>query len=510
MATAVYKLPKVQVSDRETVIAPQEGPQTRFLASSAQIVVYGGAAGGGKSYALLLDALRDTVLKSVRGFGVVIFRRDMTQVTQTGGLWDVSQELYPLTGGKPRQTPWLGWEWPEHKTSVRFGHLQHEKDKLAWQGSQIGLLGFDELTHFTESQFWYLVSRNRSAHGGRTRVRATTNPDPDSWVKSFLAPWVDPEYAGYHAKSGEVLWMHRDGDAINWYRRKADLPAHADPDHVKSVTFIEAKLSDNPKLLAVDPGYLANLLAMPAVDRERLMGGPLAWVLRAKGELFRDAGWFPILEERPTADMEWCRYWDRAATKPSDTNKDPDYTVGMLIGLQRQEGWYCIADIVRFREGPMEVDKRVKATAEADGRDVAQVFEQEPGASGKSEVAVYLRMLNGWVVEAVRPTGDKYTRAKPVASQAEAGNIRIVRGPYLHDFLNEVTAFPNPRVHDDQVDTLSGGTAWLRDNPQPSVRYFDEDAARILQERAMAAAQAGDLAAAIAARRGFGQIPRFG
>jgi predicted phage terminase large subunit-like protein len=126
----------------------------------------------------------------------------------------------------------------------------------------------------------------------------------------------------------------------------------------------------------------------------------------------------------------------------------------------------------------MEVDRRIRATAEADGKSVAQVFEQEPGASGKSEVDVYLRMLNGWVVEAVRPTGDKYTRAKPVASQAEAGNIDVVRGPWLHDLLSELGAFPNPRVHDDQVDTLSGGTAWLRDNPQPSIRFFDADAAR--------------------------------
>jgi hypothetical protein len=336
MAT-VYKLPKPAPAPGETVIAPQEGPQTRFLACGADIVVYGGAAGGGKSYALLLDALREAALKPVRGFGAVIFRRQATQITQTGGLWDTSLELCPLAGGKSFQSPRYGWRWSEHRTTITFAHLQHEKDKLAWQGSQIGLIGFDELTHFTEGQFWYMVSRNRSPSGGRSRIRATTNPDPDSWVKSFLAPWVDPEYEGLRAKPGEVLWMHRDGDTINWYRRKSEAPAHA-RETLKSVTFIEAKLADNPALTTADPGYLANLLAMPSVDRERLMGGPLAWVIRPKGELFQSE-WLRILDERPKGDhWEWVRYWDRAATKPHEGNKDPDYTVGMLIGLTATPG----------------------------------------------------------------------------------------------------------------------------------------------------------------------------
>jgi predicted phage terminase large subunit-like protein len=476
MAT-LYRLPKRAPAPGETVIAPQAGPQTRFLACGADIVVYGGAAGGGKSYALLLDALRDAALRPVKGFAAVIFRREATQITQPGGLWDTSLELYPLAGGNPFQSPRYGWRWPEHHASVVFAHLQHETDKLAWQGSQIPWLGFDELTHFLESQFWYMVSRNRSPHGAKTRIRATTNPDPNSWVKAFLAPWVDPDYEGIKASSGEVLWMYRDGDAIVWYRRRGDAPEDVRND-LKSVTFIEAKLSDNPKLTEKDPKYRSNLLAMPAVEREMLLGGPLAWVIQPKGELFQPE-WFPILDERPKGEQwEWVRYWDRAATKPSERNKDPDWTVGMLVGMDRDAGRYCIAHVVRFREGPMEVDRRINATARADGRGVAQVFEQEPGASGKTDVAIYLRELNGWVVEAVRPTGDKWTRAKPVASQAEAGNIWVVRGPWLHDLLSELGAFPNPRVHDDQVDTASGATAWLRDNPTPRMRFFDEDAAK--------------------------------
>lgn len=473
-----YKLPKVPVADGELVIAPQPGPQTRFLASSADICIYGGAAGGGKSYALLLDALRDAALAPVRGYGAVIFRRTSPQITQAGGLWETSSNIYPYAGGKPRQTPWLGWEWPKHRTTIRFGHLQHETDKFSHQGGQYPYIGFDELTHFTESQFFYLLSRNRSTSGARGRIRGTTNPDPDSWVKTFLAPWVDHSAAYLHsgrirATSGEVLWMWRDGDAITWYRRKSELPAHVDPDLVKSVTFIEAKLSDNPALLLADPRYLGNLMAMPAVDRERLLGGPLAWEIRAEGNLFK-SHWFHVLPARPTDGYEWVRYWDQAATEPSEQNKDPDYTVGTLLGYNRDTGRYCVADVVRLRAGPHGVDEAIRNTASRDGKSVAQVSEQEPGASGKSDANAFTRLLPGYVVDTVRATGDKVTRAKPFSSQAEAGNVDVVDGPWLNDWLNELAAFPNPRVHDDQVDSASGAASWIVDNPQASIRFFDE------------------------------------
>lgn len=472
MAGAIYRLPKVEAGGRR-VIAPQAGPQTRFLASAAHIVVYGGAAGGGKSYALLLDALRDAALAPVHGYGAVIFRRTSPQITATGGLWETSGALYPFAGGKPRQTPWLGWEWPEHATTIRFSHLQHETDKFAWQGSQIPYIGFDELTHFTESQFFYLLSRNRSTSGARARIRATTNPDPDSWVKSFLAPWVDrsPEYAGVRAESGQVLWMWRDGDAIVWFGSKHDAPEPV-RDHLKSVTFIEAKLSDNPALLQADPGYLANLLAMPAVDRERLMGGPLAWSIRAEGNLFK-RHWFKLVPARPSDGFEWVRYWDRAATEPSEANKDPDYTVGTLMGYNRDAGRFVVADVLRIRENPAGVERAIRRTAEQDGKSVAQVGEQEPGASGKSDANAFTRLLPGFVVDTVKPTGDKVTRAKPFSAQCEAGNVDLVAGAWNNDWLNELAAFPNPRVHDDQVDSASGAAAWLVDNPAPSIRFFD-------------------------------------
>lgn len=174
--------------DAKQAIRPQPGRQEAFWASAADIAIFGGAAGGGKSYALLLEALRHV---GNGQFSAVIFRRTFTQVSNPGGLFDASRELYPLAGGQPKATP-PGWRFPSGAT-VRFAHMQYEDDKLDWQGSQIALIGFDELTHFSQTQFFYMLSRNRSLCGVRPYVRATTNPDADSWVAKLLAWWIDPE-----------------------------------------------------------------------------------------------------------------------------------------------------------------------------------------------------------------------------------------------------------------------------------------------------------------------------
>jgi predicted phage terminase large subunit-like protein len=464
--------PDVDISNR-VLIGPQPGPQTAFLSCGAQITVYGGAAGGGKSYGLLLDAGRYACFDPVRGFGATIFRRTMTQVTQQGGLWETSLGLYPLTeGAKPRQTPWLGWEWPQHGTAVRFAHLQHEIDKQSYQGAQMAYLGFDELTHFTASQFWYMVSRNRSTSGVPPRIAATLNPDPDSWVKAFLGPWVDEAWPeSEQAESGEIRWFYRDGDAICWLHKPSQRPKWIERDEVYSVTFIEAKLADNPRLLEKDPGYRGRIRAMPLYERTIMEGGKKAWSIRKEGNVFR-AGWFKVVDAVPADECAWVRFWDFAATSMSEEKaQDPDYTVGTLVGLT-EDGRYYVRDMVELRGTPAEVEQLVINTAAGDGPDISQVCEQEPGSAGKSVAHHFVTMLDGYDAHAVPATGDKATRARPVSAQAEVGNVYVMRAPWLERWRSFLCAFPNPRVHDDHVDSLSGGCAWLRDNPRPRIRWF--------------------------------------
>jgi hypothetical protein len=142
------------------VIKPQAGPQELFLASAADMAIYGGAAGGGKTWAFLLEPLRHIHNPN---FGAVFFRREIPQITNEGGLWDESEKLYPLLGATSIQQP-LQWTFPS-SAKLTMTHLQHEKDVRNWQGSQVPLFLFDELTHFTRKQFFYMISRSRSTSG---------------------------------------------------------------------------------------------------------------------------------------------------------------------------------------------------------------------------------------------------------------------------------------------------------------------------------------------------------
>lgn len=252
-------------------IEPQPGPQTAFHRTNADIAVYGGAAGGGKTFALLLEPTRHLHRP---GFGAVIFRRTYPQITAEGGLWDQSANIYPWIGGRPLVGD-VEWRFPPHRTTISFRHLQHEANKYDWQGSQIPFLGFDELSHFSESQFWYLIGRNRSLCGIRPYIRASTNPDP-GWVKTLLAPWVDDEFDGPRAASGQVLWFIREDGKIQWVPR--------DTPDAKSLTFIGASVYDNKIMLETNPDYLANLKAQNPVERARLLDGN--WNVRREGLVY--------------------------------------------------------------------------------------------------------------------------------------------------------------------------------------------------------------------------------
>ena len=244
------------------ILKPQHGPQEIFLGTSADIAIYGGAAGGGKTYALLLEGLRHI---SNPGFGAVIFRRQSIQITQEGGLWDSSFEAYAgIKGALPKTSPRRHWRF-KSGARINFAHIDGDKDLEKWQGSQIAMIGYDELTHFTKRQFFYMLSRNRSSCGVKPYIRATCNPDADSWVAEFISWWIDPN-TGYPIaeRSGKVRYMVRSNEILLWADTKNELVARGiDENDIKSVTFIASTIEDNRILLQNDPGYLANLKALP-------------------------------------------------------------------------------------------------------------------------------------------------------------------------------------------------------------------------------------------------------
>jgi len=191
---------------------------------------------------------------------------------------------------------------------------------------------------------------------------------------------------------------------------------------------------------------------------------------RLAGSVFQ-RGWFGIVPDWPRGCRQ-VRYWDFAATEVADETprrrgKDPDWTVGLLLGEWRGQFW--VLDVQRVRLSPDGVEKLVAQTAALDGPSVEIWLEEEGGSSGKAVTATYRqRVLVGYTVRTWHTTGSKGERAKPVSAAAEAGNVFLVQAPWNAAFVDEVEKFGLPDVHDDQVDALSGahyaltlGQTWL-------------------------------------------------
>lgn len=247
---------------------PHPGPQERFLSSSADIVIYGGARGGGKSFALLIDALRHI---EVPGYRHVIYRRTSEEITKPGAMWDESSRIYPLFGGSPRVSK-LEWVFPSGAV-ISFGHCEHVQDLEKHKGRQFAGLGFDELTGFEEVQFWLLMGSNRSVCGVRPFVRATCNPVPNSWVADLIAWWIGEDGLAIPERAGVVRYFVRVNDVLQWADSAEEISEKFGADLVpRSLTFIPAKLFDNPSLMET-PEYLASLQSLPEIERRKHLDG---------------------------------------------------------------------------------------------------------------------------------------------------------------------------------------------------------------------------------------------
>lgn len=448
------------------VLQPQVGPQTMFLSSPADICIYGGAAGGGKTYGLLLSPLRH---KNVKGFGCTIFRKNYNQIFAQGGLWDEAQEMYHGIKGAQKRISEGAWSFNDKDgmvvSKVSFAHIERDDELDKWQGSQICEIGFDELTHFTEKMFFYMLSRNRSTCGVRPFVRATCNPDADSWVAKFISWWIDPE-TGYPIKerSGKLRWFIRRDENITWADSKEELwerfnlQTPEERTEPKSVTFIMSLVQDNKELLRINPGYLANLKALSLIERERLLHGN--WKIKAAaGLFFKREQLGNILEFLPADVTDWVRCWDLAASEKTDSG-DPAYTAGVLIG-KRSNGRYVIADVINKQMSAEAVRKTIKLTAQADRAAYKRVrirLPQDPGQAGKDQAESYIKFLSGFDVVARLESGSKEARAEPMAAQWQAGNFDILHGAWNEEYLMQLENFPEGKFK-DMVDASANGFA---------------------------------------------------
>jgi len=419
---------------------PNPGPQTRFLSCAANEVLYGGAAGGGKSAASIAMPLRWIENGNYRG---LFLRREAKYLSDA---LDKSTALYPHFGAKLVQSPKLIWTFPSG-AKIWLNHCEHESDVANYDSLEFHEVIFEELTHFTEKQYRGIRARIRGTDRTLPRnTRSTTNPGGPGheWVFKRFGNWLDPKHERF-AQDGEVRYFRGDEEV-----------SRGTEDSL-SRTFIGAKLADNPH---VTSEYRAQLLDLDPVRRAQLLSGD--WLAKPAAGMYFKSTWFGRAESLPKVQIRWCRYWDRAATV------DGDWTVGLLLG-RCADGVWIVADVVRLRGTPAVVQRAILSTAQKDGSRVAQVLEQDPAQAGIVERDMYARLLQGHNVRFVKPIGSKPERATGASAQAEAGKVFILceggRPPAWRDaFIGEVEAFEDDEKKydfDDQVDAFSGAFNYL-------------------------------------------------
>ncbi len=183
-------------------------------------------------------------------------------------------------------------------------------------------------------------------------------------------------------------------------------------------------------------------------------GGAVIYEFSAFARSLRGVG----LSRPEEAPYKRVRSWDLGATAKIGT-RDPDYTVGALMGRTADRKW-CIENIVRDRRSPQGTNDLIRETHEADDPDIVYTFIQDPGQAGKAQIASLVRLCEGRRCSWKTASGDKATMAQPFAAQVNVGNVSMLRAGWNRALMDELASFPNG-THDDQVDALSSGFARL-------------------------------------------------
>ena len=529
--------------------------QWAFLVAPQREVFFGGAAGGSKSSALLMGALR---FINVPGFNAILFRRTFPQLNMQDGL---ITRLINWTG--PARAKGLAdWNASEHRmtcresgATVQFGFMDSEQDAEKYLGTQVQYIAFDELTGFTEYHYTYMFTRNRSDNcpacdairsaeysqqlqklaatgqysldyvtqailrdGNLPRfiadqeikkerlsptltrlsrdalsqitprslrknlpaprgtfhrlvahvplqMRAASNPGNrgHEWVK---ARFIDDGQGGDPCKNGS-----KDCPECGALYKRSEWQSFPSQECPKDGAvlrqgsfFIPAFLYDNTHVNREE--YAASLKRSDPLRGEQMLTGN--WDIIARGDLFDTDKIIRISFDELPADLQYARGWDFAWTAVETEEarkKNPDWTVGVLMGMAR-EGTVYVIDVRRERHEPAGVKRMLIATASDDPKAVCQLIQQDPSA-GVYVADDMKNSLVGFYFEVEVVSGDKYKRALPFAAAVNAGKVRMVKAAWNADFINELrVAGPSDKFydHDDQWDAGSWSFIWLTKN----------------------------------------------
>ncbi len=422
-----------------------------FITNS--FVVTKNSAGGGKSDALLAAALQYV---DIPGYDALLIRDTYKNLTKPEGLLDRANEW--LMGSDARwNEKQKAWIFPSGAT-LSFGYLDAPRDHSSYQSSEYQFIGIDEAVNIRETHAKYMFSRLRKKMPeSYLNDLKQLHPDiAESILNSYYEAYKNIPLRYRCASNPPNIEQYARGE---WVKRKYVDPETKD----KDVVFIPAKIIDNPHLNQKE--YIKSLDKLDPITRAQLLTGD--WDIKVKGQFFQ-RGWFKIIDSLPPTDeiVKTVRRWDLAATVSNDSNKEPAWTVGVRMHETKLDGW-VIDSVIRLRETPLKIQKIIRQTADMDGKEVIVSMEQEPGSAGVSVIDTYrIKILPGFIFDGDKKQTSKISSAMAYAGQAEAGNIKLLRGYWNKLFLEEHEVFPGG-VFKDQVDASCGAFNFLCEGVVP-------------------------------------------
>lgn len=473
------------MSDDVYSFKPASKKQWAFLNNTeAQIIVYGGAMGGGKTYNGLLKHLKWVDNKHYRG---LVVRKTSSTIMKSGFLFDEAKGLYtnfdPNVKVKYKAQK---FEFPSGAEIV-FTHCATDADAEQFRGGQFSFILCDESTELEENHVLRLFSRIRSKAGIPPQMVLTANPNPDSFLRKWIDWYLLPEghsHAGRADpdKDGKMRYFLRINDEMCWGDSKEELiERYGNPalpeDHEEQVKpisfcFYPATIFDNPPLIKLNPMYLANLMSLKEIQKERDLWGN--WDIREANSTLWERSWCEEIYSNPdNFEIEKIvRAWDFASNLPAASNPSPDYTASVKMA-KLKNGDFVILDVTRHRIRPGDWLHHVYEIALKDGTEVDIIIPLDPGAAAKAgiqQVLVRPLIQLGFTVRSQSVTQKKLDRFRPFSSACQNGMVKILKNcgvDYWNKINNdnsfwykELEAFTGERKrgeigHDDVVDCCS-------------------------------------------------------
>ena len=461
---AMYMFPERYAKDKDG---------NKLNIAHVDVVLFGGAAGSGKSEIGVIDFLKYTDIPNFIG---IITRRTTPQLQGPGGLLTKCKRIFSRAY-EPDEYVWRAKDGKfvfKSGAEIYLKHFENEQSADNWQGAEANLFYIDEASQYTQYMVQYIMSRmrNPSCPQVTPRLRMTCNPDNSHFLLEWVKPYLLEDGTPDRTQDGRVRYFSFYNGEFVWADTKEDLERiyGIEQKDALSFMFISANVFDNPIVQKVNPQYVSWLKGLKGVERARLLDGN--WYVREEGSSFFDRTWVEEIDWVDESEVvKTVRAYDFAGSLKSDLNPSPDYTATCRMRLMKN-GDYVIDHIARTRIKPGDWLEFVLQTCENDPVGTTIYIPEDPNPAAKRASMMFARDLAdyGYYVKRMKTNKSKLDRFRPFSSQAQNGGVKVLKNcgfdfenKIMHElgfFYRELENFTGVRkrgenFHDDLCDVVS-------------------------------------------------------